>query len=146
MESAHSNSNPGILTYFLSSKKSILIISLVGPITRAGSAVLEKCIVEVSKTDAQFVVINFRDVSKEIDRHAYPALVRLQKIVRDRHAELKLSGMHPDLVELLGESGLIRGNELCMNLTQALQSFSFNRVRDETAAPATGPIIRGSKH
>lgn len=121
---------PGQLTYFLSEKEVvsqksfILLISLAGPINRATSAVFEKLIEDVEKKSPGWVVINLRDVGSTIERTQYPAFAKLQKVIRDKPAELKIFSVHPDLKKLLTDAGLIRAKELANNLPEALQSLT----------------------
>jgi len=121
---------PGQLTYFLSEKEVasqqavILLISLAGPINRATASVFEKLIEEVEKKSPGWVVINMRDVGTSIERTQFPNFAKLQKIIRDKPAELKIYSVHPDLKKILIDAGILRAKEISNNLPEALQSLS----------------------
>ncbi|OFZ21757.1 MAG: hypothetical protein A2X94_15835 [Bdellovibrionales bacterium GWB1_55_8] len=113
---------PGKLTYLLAEKKSILVVSFIGPLVRTNAHVLEKCIKEISKREATWVIVNFRDVPANLDRTVYPALARLQQVIRSKPAELKMTALHPELRKQLDQQGLLRPKEVVDNLAIALQA------------------------
>jgi anti-anti-sigma factor len=120
----------GQLTYFLSEKEvpsqkaKILLISLAGPLNRNTSETFDKLIEEVAQKSAGWVVVNMRDVAQPIERTQFPAFARLQKIIREKPAELKICSIHPELRKTLQDAGLLRFKELANNLSEALESLS----------------------
>lgn len=117
------------LTYFLSEKKNILVVTFVGPLVRGSAHILEKCIQELSKREATWVILNLRDVPGTVDRSVFPAFARLQKNVRDRKACLRMSALHPSLRLALDEQGLVRADETSDSLAEALSSLAVNISR-----------------
>lgn len=110
------------LSYFFATKKDVLIVSLVGPISKDNAVIFDECIREVKKAPARWVVLHFRDVT-ELDRTQLPALARLQKTIREKPAELKVCAVHPDLREMLFAQGLLREVETYNNMSHALQAI-----------------------
>jgi anti-anti-sigma regulatory factor len=98
-----------------------MIVSWVGSFAHEAVEVIEKCRGEVSKSQAQWVIMNLRDLKPAMDRTAIPTFARLQKTVREKPAVLKLSSVHPELRSFLDSQGLLRMEELANNLTEALQ-------------------------
>ncbi len=117
--------HPQKLSYFLSKKQSILIVSLIGPLIRENAHVLEECIREVEATPAEWVILNFRDVPAPMDKALFPALARLYKMLSSkRESHLRISSLHPDLRIPLLESGIFHADDLSNNLSEALVLIS----------------------
>ncbi|MCM2324199.1 MAG: STAS domain-containing protein [Oligoflexia bacterium] len=112
---------PQKLTYFLSEKGAVLIVTFVGPLVRANALTLEECIQDVAKSPATIVILSFRDVPEVMDPSLTGTLARLQNTVRQRGALLRMSGIHPSLRIFMAEAGLLLMEEVCDNLSQALQ-------------------------
>jgi anti-anti-sigma regulatory factor len=111
-------------SYFFSEKGPILVINLIGPIAKHNSRDIEQCLNKCKKIQADWVIVNFRDVPTFVDKSfLVPTLARFQKTIRDAKANLLLSGLHPEFKMLLKESGCLREEELRNNLTEALQSL-----------------------
>jgi anti-anti-sigma regulatory factor len=116
-------------SYFFSEKGPILVINLIGPIAKSNSRDIEQCLHKCKKIQAEWVIVNFRDVPNYIDKsYLVPTLARFQKTIRDCKARLMLSGLHPEFRELLKECGCLREEELRNNLTEALQSLIVNKA------------------
>lgn len=113
-----------LLSYFLAEQRSIVIVTLLGPLSRMGAPVLEKCLQELLPKSCTWVIINFRDVPPEIEATILPTLARFLKDLRTHGASLRLSSMHPALRERLGERGILREDELVNNLQEALKSLA----------------------
>lgn len=109
--------------YFISIKEPFLVIAFLGHMTKVSAAVIEKCQAEILASQAKFIVLGFRDVSK-IDLPVVPALVKIQKSIRDAKKELRVASLRPDIKTLLLDAGAIRHEEVQLNLPDALQSFS----------------------
>lgn len=116
------------LTYFLAEKNRILVISLIGPLAKVNTPTLENCIREVKERSPQWVILNFRDVPPEVDKTVVPQIARLQKLVREKPAILRLSSIHPELKKFLEYEGLVRSDEVCNNLAEALKSLPLEKV------------------
>jgi hypothetical protein len=111
------------LRYFITEKSSILVISLVGPLVRTNVPVLEQCLAEISTRDFQLAVLLFQDCGNTVERPVFPALTRLQKVLRDRPAKIRVGGLVDDLYHLLLNHGVIRQNEATATLQEALSSL-----------------------
>jgi anti-anti-sigma regulatory factor len=112
------------LSYFLSEKKGILIVSLIGPLNRSGREVLEACSKDILASGARWVILNFRDVGAEIETFLIPALAQLQKDIRKKPADLRIAGLHPGLRHTLEGRGVLRQQEISNNLAEALQAIA----------------------
>jgi anti-anti-sigma regulatory factor len=112
------------LVYFIAEKNFCLIVSLIGRLGRKDVQILENCIQELEKSKAKWIVINFRDVSPEIDEPMFSELVNMQKKVRAKPAALKLCSLHPELKKRLTDRGVIRQEETNNNLTEALLALN----------------------
>jgi anti-anti-sigma factor len=111
------------LQYFLSEKKGIAVVSFAGKLSRENEPVLQQCAAELIEKRPKFVILYLRDLGSRMDIAALPAFARLQKAVRELPAEMKVCSPHPELRALLEEKGLLRPNELCNNLVEALQAL-----------------------
>jgi anti-anti-sigma regulatory factor len=110
------------LEYFISEKQSFLVISLLGTVTKATIPAIDRCRDEALKSKASNVVISLHDVNT-VEISGVPALIRLQKAMRDKPAELRLAFLKPSTAKSLLEAGAVRPDELADNLLAALQSF-----------------------
>jgi anti-anti-sigma regulatory factor len=111
------------LDYFVSEKSGFLVLSFLGAITKSTLVVFEKAQLDVRKSEATNIVLNFHDITK-LDVSGIPGLVKLQKMIRERPAELRICFLRPDFKKMLLEGGAVRPNELNNNLLDALKSFS----------------------
>lgn len=121
------------LTYLIAEKKFVLVISFVGPLVRSNLSVFEECMREVEKRGASFIILNFRDVPSSVDRTVFPAVARLQKLIRLKPAALRMTALHPELRKVLDEQGLLRAAEVANNLGEALQSAVVQQSSSEVA-------------
>ena len=110
------------LSYLLSEKGPLLVIALLGPMTRPNEEMLAKCQEEIAKKPFQITVISLHDVTT-MDYQGIAAFVRLQKAVRDKPSGLRICFVKPEFRKLLDERGAIRPNELAGNLREAIESF-----------------------
>ena len=118
-------------SFFFSEKGPVVIINLIGPISKSYSRDVEECIHRCKGLHADWVIVNFRDVPNVIDKNfMVPALARFQKTIREHKAKLLISGLHPEIKAILKESGCLREEELRNNLTEALRSL----MEQKTAA------------
>jgi anti-anti-sigma regulatory factor len=113
-----------ILQYFIAEKNSVLVLSWIGTFAHAAISIIEECQAEMNKTQAKCVIMNCRDLSPAMDRSAVPVLAKLQKTIREKPAVLRLSSVHPELLSFLEFQGLIRKEEVALNLTEAIQSLA----------------------
>lgn len=118
------------LNFFISEQKHIVIATLVGALDRKCASTLEECGQEIRRRNPRWVILNFRDVTKEFDPSLVPFLARIQKETRALPSELRLAALHPELRKVLVGHGILRQEELCDNLAQALQSLSIRFSRE----------------
>src|SRR5690242_14895253 len=102
------------LEYLISMKGDYLVVSLSGWITKSTAQEIEKCQAEISKNNVKFVVLNFKGVDR-IDIGGVPALIRMQKSVRDLKRELRICCISPDVEKSLLETGAGRVNEMAID-------------------------------
>jgi len=116
------------LVYFLAethypSKGAVLVVTIVGPLVKGNVSIFQDCVEAILKTSAKWAVINFRDVSPQIDSAYIPILDSLLNSIRDKPAHVRLSGLHPNLKETLKSAKVLLSEELSNNLAEALQSL-----------------------
>lgn len=109
------------LSYQLTQKNSVLLVTLSGSITRDNLKTLEQLQAEISGREFAWVVLHFKDVPERTDQIALPFLARLQKSIRDKGAQVRLSSLRPQLRQTMLERGLLRGDEYVEDLAQTLQ-------------------------
>jgi anti-anti-sigma regulatory factor len=111
------------LQYFIAEKNSVVILSWVGVLAHENIRTIEECQSELLKTKAKWVVMNCRDLKPQMDRSVVPIFARLNKSIRDLPATLRLTSIHPELRSYLETQGLLRTDELALNLTDALKDL-----------------------
>src|SRR5689334_11659007 len=102
--------SPGGLEFFISEKQDFLVVALLGTINKANAPLIEKCQLEVLTHSASYVVLSLHDVT-QLDTGGIPALVRFQKAIRDKPAELRICFVKPEFHKILNGAGAIRPNE-----------------------------------
>jgi len=113
------------LTYSISEKGTLLVISLLGAGTKANETIIEKCQKEISeKQGIKSVVVSFQDVSS-LDFAGAAALVRLQKSIRDRPSAVRICCLKTDFRIRLDDRGAIRTQEICKDLAESLKSLGL---------------------
>jgi anti-anti-sigma regulatory factor len=112
------------LQYFIAEKNSVVILSWVGVLAHETIRTVEECQTELLKIKAKWVVMNCRDLKPQMDRSVVPVFARLNKSIRDIPATLKMTSIHPELRSYLEEQGLLRTEELALNLTDALKGVT----------------------
>ena len=115
-------SNPGSLSYRISETDRILVISLVGELTRSNQLAIRELIRKVRETSAEAVVLNLLDM-RDIERCDLPDFAKLQAAVRAKQAKLRLCALKPNLEVFLSEMGLLRPEEVHRDLKAALVSL-----------------------
>jgi anti-anti-sigma regulatory factor len=112
------------LSYTITQKSSVLVVTLSGSLTRDNQAAIEKCQFEILERRAAWVILHFRDVPDRADQNVLPSLAKLQKSVRDQGAQLRLAALQPNLKKLLEERGILRPDEFAENLPETLQRLA----------------------
>lgn len=113
------------LKYAIASKDAFLVISFSGKMTKNALGEIEACLGELSSRTEQKVVLNFAQVT-QVDRPAIPALIKLQKALRERDQSsmIRVCHVEPDIGGMLVDTGAVRRDELKKNLQEALVSFA----------------------
>jgi anti-anti-sigma regulatory factor len=109
------------LSYQITQKHSVVIVALVGSITRENLEALERLQADIAGRQFAWVVLHFKDVPERTDQIALPFLARIQKAIRDKGAQVRLSSLRPQLRQTMLERGLLRGDEYVEDLAQTLQ-------------------------
>jgi anti-anti-sigma regulatory factor len=115
------------LTYFIAEKHGILVVSLVGAISKASEEVLKKCVDEIEKSQARSVVLNFLGVDR-VEKPGIPEFTRLQLLVRRKPAELRVCFLRPTVAAFLNDAGVLRPTEVSQGLKEAIVSLAFRRA------------------
>lgn len=116
MEHAASN-----LSYQITQKNAVVIVVLAGALTHDNLGALEKLRSEISDRDFSWVVLHFKGVPDRADQTVLPHLARIQKAIRDKGGQVRLSSLHPNLRKLLQDRGVLRNDECVEDLAQTLQ-------------------------
>jgi anti-anti-sigma regulatory factor len=109
------------LQYFIAEKNSVVILSWVGTLAHETIRTIEECQSELLKIKAKWVVMNCRDLHPQMDKSVVPIFAKLSKTIREMPATLRLASIHPELRSYLESQGLLRNEELALNLTEALK-------------------------
>ena len=117
-----SQNDPFEFQYFISEKNGFVVASLVGLLENSAVERFEQLAGDILKCEFSKLVINFRDVAG-ISSDIVPLFARLQKHARDKHADLRICGLKPEIRERMKKAGVIRPHELSDNLQAALQSM-----------------------
>lgn len=127
------SSVPSHLAYSISEKNEYLVVSFEGSMTRLTAEVLERCVEDVIKRSAKRVVLNFQAI-QQIGPGAVPALVRIQKCIRDRRGGgVRLCSMRNEVRKFLVDAGAARIQETRATLMEALGDLASYGA-NETAA------------
>ncbi len=110
-------------THYFSKDHSVLVVNIVGPLVKDNITTFEECGEEIFKSKSKWIILNFRDVSPDVDLAFLPLLGQLQKKIRGKPAHLRLSGLHPDIRKVLQDQNLVFPDELVNNLSDALKSL-----------------------
>lgn len=113
---------PEPFRYFLSEKRSILVVALNGSLAKSDASAFRECSKEVSERPMRSVVLSFR-TGGVIDPALIPELAMLCKRVRDKPAELRLCGLGREARKALADSGILLNQELFSSLVEALRSL-----------------------
>lgn len=112
--------------YFLSDKRPILVVTMVGRLNFLAVQALLSCKAEINKLshhdDIKFVVFYCRDV-EVITGDAISVLTQIQAEIRSRGCSLNICSLKPDVKEKLTNMGVVRRNELSDNMRDALMAF-----------------------
>lgn len=113
------------LKYALAAKDAFLVISFSGKMTKGALADIETCLRELAARGEEKIVLNFSEVT-HVERPVIPALIKLQKTIRDRSqaSALRLCHVLPEIGGMLVDAGAVRRDELKKNLQEALVSFA----------------------
>lgn len=113
-------------THYFERDYSILVVTLVGPISEENIPIFLQCADQISKSTAKWVIVNFRDVPSILDKTLVPSLQKLLNLIRTRPAGLRLSGIHPQLRKVLEEQNIALEGEIASNFAEALDSLPIS--------------------
>ena len=117
-----SHNDPFEFQYFISEKNGFVVASLVGLLEGSAGERFEQLSADIVKCDFSKLVLNFRDVAG-LSADLIPQFAKLQKMARDKEAELRICGLKPEIKDRLHKAGVLRPHELADNLQTALQSL-----------------------
>ncbi len=112
-------------SFFLNSKRAIVVITFVGELRASCSIPLKECVSQISEIKAaQFVVLNFLSV-RSITEDSIEPLSQAISILRANY-NFFTCGISKLSERLLVEHGIFRENENFPDLLAALQAISRN--------------------
>lgn len=111
------------LSYFISKRDPILVISLKGSMTPDCEKVYEECVKEAQGMANAIVVLNFAEV-QGIDVKCIRDFTLLRKSLRDSCRKLLMSGMDAGMQKLLMDKGVLGHGEVKEELADALREAS----------------------
>jgi anti-anti-sigma regulatory factor len=113
------------LSYFLAIQKEVCIISFVGAMDKHSVSKLEQCFEEIKTSNCHFFMFNFREIS-EVNIAVHRLLVMGLKHIRDEQlGKIRICGLKPNFKTQLVDIGIFKGNEVCNNVKDALESFKL---------------------
>lgn len=110
------------LTYFISERNAIVVVSFVGSLNRSTLCMMPKIIEEIHSRRAKMIIINAHDLI-EVEPVAVKPLHELQECIRDLPSELRICFLNPKLKSMLLEMRAIKVDEIKDNLLEAVGSF-----------------------
>lgn len=114
--------------YILATKKSLCIISFIGPLDHHSVKSMQKCFDELKEVECKLVALNFRDVT-DIGQKIYRDLVQLQNLIRvEKEGVVKVCGLKPAWRTKLVDEGIIRSGEVVDNVRVAIIELSKLKV------------------
>lgn len=119
------------LVYFISEthhfeqKQSVAVVGLVGALVERNTHSIEGCLEAIGKLACRAVVLNFRDISPELDASTVDWVRKLRQAARVQGATLIFSALHPQVRTWLERGDAIQGDEVANNLAQALEALAI---------------------
>lgn len=110
------------LTYFISERNSIVVISLVGSLTRSTLDSFPQIMEDTVARRPRMVIINCHDLV-ELEPATVRAFAELQDCLRSSATELRVCFLMPDLRKSLLGQNAVRAEEIKDNLLEAVGSF-----------------------
>lgn len=120
------------LTYKISSKDSILILSVSGKLVRENSAIIEEAFKQLLEKEFTGIIFEISGVS-EIDLFTLPLVSRVRGAVKDRKAEMKTCGMSDYIRAFLSDRGLLRPEHICKDIVESYKQLKASKNQ----APST---------
>lgn len=109
-------------TYFLNSKKHVLVVSFTGLAKKTDTECFEKCLEEVLASSAKNIIINLAGV-KDLSSDVFNAFSNMQLKIREKDKQIYVCAVSTPLRLALLERGIIRSTEIFSNLIEALQKI-----------------------
>jgi anti-anti-sigma regulatory factor len=113
-----------LLSYFVSEKPPILVVSLAGKLVGESEPVLKKCQDDIVRRASSYIILNLQEV-KSANMAAVSDFVKLQVAARQK-GFLRLCSLDRAVGELLFQRGAIRGDEVVEDLKSALASLPLS--------------------
>lgn len=115
-------------SYFINSKKHILVVTFKGKAKRADASIFTDCLKEVASSTAEKIIFNLAGV-QDISNDAFPYFSNMQLSLRDKNKSILVCGIATSLKSALIERGVIRTNEIVPSLVEALQKIVTPEVK-----------------
>lgn len=111
------------LTYFISERNSIVVVSFVGSLTRTTLGLFPIIVEDVSARRARMVILNCHDL-KQIESCAVAPFSEFQGCLRDFPSEVRICFLNHELRDLLVRQGAVRQDEIKNNLLEAVTGMA----------------------
>lgn len=109
------------LSYQISEKGALIVVSFAGALSKSALATLEECKSTLLSKSPSCVVFNLQGLT-QMDFPGMASFIQLKKVLRDSSTTLKICALDPNLADLLDQKGALRRNELVADLKSALLS------------------------
>jgi anti-anti-sigma regulatory factor len=116
---------------------SSLLVTLIGALNADNESIYRKCLEDISRSASKWVIINFRDVPDKSDpTFLVSCLQKLKDLMTLKKSHFILSGVHPHLRKILEAEQIASGQEICNNLSEAIQALP-PRIRSDEKSTIT---------
>ena len=113
------------ITHFWNKKTNIAVLSVNGDLCGENAPpLLAKIESDLEYAKFRFIILNVAGISS-LSMDAFSHLVKLQTCLRNQCQDLLICGLNKQIRTACGAAGVIRENETCRSLPDALQKCLF---------------------
>lgn len=108
--------------YFVNVRGSVCVVTFFGSLGEKSSKVFSQCLNEVAYSESKDIIVSLQTLTG-IEKSFFPNLAKFKNELRSRSCNILFCHINKDLGESLLENGVISMEEICGELTDALQKF-----------------------